>query len=87
VRWVSRNDYLSHRTIPDIERRTGVAFTYVPILLGGLFKLTGNQSPMTAFAQVKNKPEYERLEMQRFIARDRIDDFRFNPISQSTRCS
>lgn len=75
----SPNAYLSHRIIPDIERRTGVAFSYVPILLGGLFKLTGNQSPMTAFAQIKNKPAYERLEMQRFIARHRLDDFRFNP--------
>jgi 2-hydroxychromene-2-carboxylate isomerase len=75
----SPNAFLCHRVIPAIEARTGATFTYVPILLGGLFKLTGNQSPATAFAGIKNKPEYERLEMQRFIARHAITDFRMNP--------
>jgi 2-hydroxychromene-2-carboxylate isomerase len=75
----SPNAFLCHRVIPAIEERTGATFTYVPILLGGLFKLTGNQSPVTAFAGVKNKPEYERLEMQRFISRHAIPDFRMNP--------
>jgi 2-hydroxychromene-2-carboxylate isomerase len=75
----SPNAFLSHRVIPAIERRTGAKFDYVPILLGGLFKLTGNQSPVTAFAGIRNKPEYERLEMERFIARHAIADFAFNP--------
>ena len=75
----SPNAFLSHRLIPAIERRTGAKFTYVPILLGGLFKLTGNQSPATAFAGIKNKPAYNRREMQRFIAQHGIDDFRPNP--------
>jgi 2-hydroxychromene-2-carboxylate isomerase len=75
----SPNAFLCHRVIPAIEARTGATFTYVPILLGGLFKLTGNQSPVTAFAGVKNKPEYERIEMQRFLARHAITDFRMNP--------
>jgi 2-hydroxychromene-2-carboxylate isomerase len=65
--------------IPGIEKRTSATFSYVPILLGGLFKLTGNQSPATAFAGIRNKPEYERLEMQRFISRHGITDFRMNP--------
>lgn len=71
----SPNAFLSHRAIPAIEQRTGVAFKYVPVLLGGLFKLTGNQSPATAFAGIKNKPEYNRREMQRFIAQHGIADF------------
>ena len=75
----SPNAFVVHRVIPGIEQRTGVKFTYVPILLGGLFKLTGNQSPMTAFAGIKNKPEYQRLEMQRFLVRHGIADFAFNP--------
>ena len=75
----SPNAFLAHRAIPAIERRTGVRFGYMPILLGGLFKLTGNQSPATAFAGIKNKPEYQRLEMKRFIARHAIADFVFNP--------
>ena len=75
----SPNAFLAHRAIPAIEQRTGVRFSYVPVLLGGLFKLTGNQSPATAFAGIKNKPAYNRLEMHRFIARHAITDFVFNP--------
>jgi 2-hydroxychromene-2-carboxylate isomerase len=75
----SPNAYLSHRVIPGIEQRTGARFEYVPVLLGGVFKLTGNQSPATAFSGIKNKPDYDRLEMQRFIARHGLGDFRNNP--------
>lgn len=75
----SPNAYLSHQVIPAIEARTGVTFEYVPVLLGGIFKLTGNQSPATAFAGIKNKPEYERLEMRRFIQRHGLHRFRMNP--------
>ena len=51
----SPNAYLSHRVIPSIEARTGVLFVYVPVLLGGVFKATGNRSPAEAFAGIKNK--------------------------------
>ena len=74
----SPNAFLSHRVIPAIQQRTGTPFRYVPILLGGLFKLTGNQSPATAFAGIKNKPEYDRIEMRRFILRHEINDFHMN---------
>ena len=86
----SPNAFLAHRAIPAIEQRTGVKFAYVPILLGGLFKLTGNQSPATAFAGIRNKPEYNQLEMQRFLARHGIADFVVNPffpINQGNRIS
>ena len=75
----SPNAYLAHRVIPDVEARTGKRFTYVPVLLGGLFKLTGNQAPMIAFAGVPNKLAYEHREMQRFIARHGLTKFRMNP--------
>ena len=75
----SPNAYLSHKAIPALEARTGAAVAYVPILLGGVFKLTGNQSPATAFAGIKNKPAYEMLETRRFIARHGLDRFRMNP--------
>jgi 2-hydroxychromene-2-carboxylate isomerase len=74
----SPNAYLSHQVIPAIERRTGARFEYVPILLGGIFKLTNNRSPVQSLAGIRNKPEYERLEMERFIRRHAIT-FRFNP--------
>lgn len=75
----SPNAYLAHRVIPLIERRTGVKFEYVPILLGGVFKLTNNRSPVEAFAGVKNKLQYERLEMRRFVEQHGVEQFTFNP--------
>ena len=46
----------------DREADQGVKFEYVPILLGGVFKLTNNRSPAESHAGIKNKPEYEQLE-------------------------
>jgi 2-hydroxychromene-2-carboxylate isomerase len=50
-----------------------------PALLGGIFKATGNQAPMLAFAGIKGKLAYEMLEMQRFIARHQLTRFTMNP--------
>lgn len=74
----SPNAYLAHKVLPAIERRTGGAFMYEPCLLGGIFKATGNQSPMTAYSGVPAKLAYEQLEMRRFIAKHQIE-FEFNP--------
>src|SRR4051812_28297104 len=41
----SPNAYLAHRVVPEIEKRIGARFRYVPILLGGVFKATNNRSP------------------------------------------
>lgn len=75
----SPNAYLSHRVIPGIEARTGVAFAYVPVLLGGVFKATGNRSPGEAFKDVRNKNEYSALETRRFLNAHDITDYRRNP--------
>jgi 2-hydroxychromene-2-carboxylate isomerase len=75
----SPNAYLSHLVISAIEQRTGAKFTYVPVLLGGVFRLTGNSSPAEYLRGIKNKPEYEKLELQRFLERHEITIFRFNP--------
>ena len=75
----SPNAYFSHRVIPAIEQRTGTQFAYVPILLGGVFKLTGNQSPMQQFKGIKNKLEYQALETQRFIRKHGLGKFAMNP--------
>jgi 2-hydroxychromene-2-carboxylate isomerase len=75
----SPNAYLSHLVIPEIEKRAGVKFEYVPVLLGGVFKLTNNRSPAQSLVGIKNKPEYERLEMTRFIKRHGITRFQSNP--------
>jgi 2-hydroxychromene-2-carboxylate isomerase len=75
----SPNAYLAERVIPDIERRTGVKFEYVPVLLGGIFKLTGNRSPAESLLGIKNKLDFMELETQRFIRRYHITTFRNNP--------
>src|ERR1700741_1278125 len=75
----SPNAYLSHLVIPEIERRTGATFDYVPVLLGGIFKATGNVSPAESLRGIKNKREFMMLEMARFIRRHNITTFRENP--------
>ncbi len=75
----SPNAYLAHRVIPDIEARSGARFRYVPVLLGGLFKLSGNSAPLVAFAGVPKKIAYEMREIERFVARYELTAFRLNP--------
>ena len=75
----SPNAYLSHLVVPAIEERTGVAFKYVPVLLGGVFKATGNVSPMVSLQGIRNKPEYQRLETERFVRQHGIAEYRANP--------
>jgi 2-hydroxychromene-2-carboxylate isomerase len=75
----SPNAYLAHKLFLGIEQRSGAAFVYVPILLGGVFKLTNNAAPMVQFKDVKNKLAYQRLEFQRFIDKHGLKQFRWNP--------
>jgi len=75
----SPNAYFAHQVIPQIAQHTGATFTYVPVLLGGVFKLTNNQSPFAAFGHVKNKLNYEQLEIARFIKAHALTRFQFNP--------
>lgn len=75
----SPNAYLSHKVIPAIEKRTGVTFEYVPILLGGVFKATNNKSPAETLAGVKNKREFMQLETERFLKRFDVKPYVWNP--------
>ena len=75
----SPNIYFCHKLIPAIEARTGVKFKYVPVLLGGIFKLTNNQAPFVTNQDVRHKNDYMRLEIQRFIRDHNLTDFRMNP--------
>lgn len=45
--------YLAWTQLPDICAKHGATLIYKPILLGGLFKATGNQSPVTVEAKGK----------------------------------
>src|SRR6202043_141059 len=75
----SPNAYLSHLVIPGIEKRHGVKFDYLPVLLGGVFKLTNNRSPAETNVGIKNKPQYQQLETDRFIRQHGITRYRPNP--------
>jgi 2-hydroxychromene-2-carboxylate isomerase len=75
----SPNAFLSHEAIPAIEQRTGAKFDYVPILLGGVFKATNNKSPAETLAGVKNKPEFNALETERFVKRFGVRPYAQNP--------
>ena len=75
----SPNAYLAYKILAGITKRADAKVNLIPCLLGGIFKATGNQSPMAAFGHIKGKLEYEALETQRFIDRHGLSKFRFNP--------
>jgi 2-hydroxychromene-2-carboxylate isomerase len=75
----SPNAFLAELALPGISQRTGVKFDYVPVLLGGVYKATGNMSPFDALRGIKNKPEYNAIETDRFLRRHKITHFKSNP--------
>jgi 2-hydroxychromene-2-carboxylate isomerase len=75
----SPNAFLSHEAIPAIEKRTGVKFEYVPVLLGGIFKATNNRPPAESLAGIKNKPEFQMVETERFVRRFGVKPYTMNP--------
>lgn len=75
----SPNAYFSHKVIPEIEKRSGVRFSYVPILLGGVFKLTNNSAPMLQFKDVTGKLAYMSDETRRFMRDHHLTKFKMNP--------
>jgi len=70
--YLSPNAYLAHRMIPELERRTGVKFRYVPVSIMGTFKATNNKPTPVQIQGVKNKGEYITLDMRRFCAKHGI---------------
>lgn len=73
------NGYLTHRVLPEFCARTGATANYIPVLLGGLMKATGNRPPWAVYADVPAKLAYERLEFQRFIDTHGLTRFQMNP--------
>ena len=72
------NSYLAHKMLPDICARTGAEAVYIPISLGGLFKLTNNQAPFMRYAETPAKRNYEMLEFDRFVKAHALP-FKMNP--------
>ena len=79
VRFRQPQCFSQSQAIPAIEKRTGVKFEYVPILLGGIFKATNNRSPAETLAGIKNKPEFHALETERFLKRFHVKPYTPNP--------
>ena len=74
----SPNAYFCHQLIPGFEERARVQFNYVPCLLGGIMKLSGNQPPFVAYADIKNKNNYQFIEIERFIKQHNLVKYKFN---------
>ncbi|MEE8436655.1 MAG: 2-hydroxychromene-2-carboxylate isomerase [bacterium] len=70
----SPNAYLAYTQLPAVAERTGAEITWRPMLLGGVFKATGNVSPAT----VPAKRAFMEIETERFIRRHGIP-FARNP--------
>jgi len=66
--------YLAHTQLPRLAAETGAAVQYVPMLLGGVFKASGNQSPIT----IPAKGRWLFQDLARFARRYGVP-FAFNP--------
>ena len=75
----SPNAYLANKALTKLAANHDATITYTPVLLGGIFKATGNRAPMVAFAPVPAKLQYMMVEMRRFIAKHGCTAFKMNP--------
>lgn len=66
--------YLAWTQIAQLAERHGAEVVYQPMLLGGVFKATGNASP----ASVPAKGRYTRIDFERFARRYQVP-FAQNP--------
>lgn len=66
--------YLAWTQLPGLAARTGAEIRWKPMLLGGVFKATGNSSP----AVIPAKSRYSRMDMARFARRYGVP-LNFNP--------
>jgi 2-hydroxychromene-2-carboxylate isomerase len=57
--------YLAYKALPGIAAAHGAQIVWRPMLLGGVFKATGNQSP----AEIPAKSKWMHQDMQRWAAR------------------
>lgn len=70
----SPTTYLAYTQLPGICAETGSQLVYQPILLGGIFKATGNASPVT----IPAKGRYLLQDLARYAKRYGIP-LKFNP--------
>ena len=68
--------YIANTQLAGLVERTGCQVEYRPMLLGGVFKATGNQSPF--MEPVEAKRNYSGIEIQRWVEHYGLA-FRSNP--------
>ncbi|MGE8415428.1 MAG: 2-hydroxychromene-2-carboxylate isomerase [Pseudomonas sp.] len=66
--------YLAYTQLPKICAETGSQLVYHPMLLGGIFKTTGNASPVS----IPAKGRYMQQDLARFARRYQVE-LNFNP--------
>lgn len=66
--------YLAWTQLPTLAERNNASINWKPILLGGVFKATGNQSPIT----IPAKGRYTAFDLMRFAKKYDVK-FEFNP--------
>jgi 2-hydroxychromene-2-carboxylate isomerase len=66
--------YLAYKRLPSLLARTGAVADYVPMLLGGVFKATGNASPAT----IPAKGRWMNHDLARWAQRHGVE-FNRNP--------
>lgn len=66
--------YLAYTQLPKICAQTGSQLTYIPMLLGGVFKATGNASP----AMIPAKGRYMFQDLDRYAKRYNVP-LKYNP--------
>lgn len=74
----SPNAYFAWRALQGVTQRTGLEVVMQPVLIGGVFKLTGNSPPWMAFGKVPQKMAYMRLEIERFVKMNGLNAFKMN---------
>ncbi|KPQ31482.1 MAG: 2-hydroxychromene-2-carboxylate isomerase [Porphyrobacter sp. HL-46] len=77
--FVSPNAYLIWTPLRAIAARHGAVIDVIPVFLAGMHRLTGNAPPMIRDAEVKGKNAYAQLEMDRFIAKHGLTNYRLHP--------
>ena len=60
--------YLAYTQMPGLAQRTGASILYSPMLLGGVFKATGNQSPI----MIPAKGAWMMSDLPRFAKRSGV---------------
>jgi 2-hydroxychromene-2-carboxylate isomerase len=66
--------YLAYKRLPQLAAKTGARIDYAPMLLGGVFKATGNSSPAT----IPAKRQWTGVDFRRWADRHGTE-FNFNP--------